>query len=176
MDPRLSYEITTQLPDISTPPAQKVNLGTRLRGRHYDAGKRYATYFPSNASLGTEWAEIVADDESTWEFFAPVSPMARNFRTDSCSAVSAQEITSRYCPGMPLKAVLSMSSASVSSEKSDSTSWEAAPGDGSITSEMEVSPPIPEKDHLVAAQCKSFCNKELSDSVSGLPQEYSDIA
>ncbi|KAG5340377.1 hypothetical protein J132_05116 [Termitomyces sp. J132] len=166
MDSSLSYEIVTQLLDISMPSVRTADFtGRPRRGRSYDAEKRYATYFPSRANFD---ACNVADDQSTWEFSAPVSSFASSSSAESCSSASttaAQEIALQYRTGTPSKAILlSSSSTSVSLEESDNT-WKTAVADTSITSEFEVPPPIPKKDHLVTAQCKSFRDQELSDSL-----------
>ncbi|KAG6895877.1 hypothetical protein C0992_011837 [Termitomyces sp. T32_za158] len=136
------------------PPAQRIDFWTGPRRKLYDAGKRYATYFPSWASFDAEWN--AADDESTWEFLAPMSSMASDSSTDSCSSASttvAQEIATRYRAGMPLETLLSdFSPTPASSKVLDDTPLKPIFSDHPITSESEVSPPIPEKDHLVTAQ------------------------
>ncbi|KAG5642905.1 hypothetical protein DXG03_001912 [Asterophora parasitica] len=166
MDPRLSHELVSELINLSKPPVRSA-VRTRPVIRQHDREKRHATYFPSKASFHTKWN--FADDESTWEFSAPVAPMVRCDSTDTCSSSSstaAQDIAFRYRAGMPLKAVLTgSSSVSVLSDESDST-WETAPlGDSSPTTDFgsesvidsasavsEQGPPVPEKDDLKAIQ------------------------
>lgn len=68
--------------------------------------KRYATYFPSKASIEAEQLYDTSDDDSTWEFNAPVSHSSRSSSSTSCTLPSAstpaQEIIFRYRSGMSL--------------------------------------------------------------------------
>ena len=86
--------------------------------------KRYATYFPSKASIEAEQQHDESDDDSsTWEFRAPLSPSSRSSSSTSCTSVCtpAQEIIIRYRSGLSLET--RCSSPSLYSEPD---SWELA--------------------------------------------------
>ena len=65
--------------------------------------KRYAIYFPSKASIEAEKLHGESDDDSTWEFCAPISPSSRSSSTTSAPCTPAQEIIIRYRSGMSLE-------------------------------------------------------------------------
>lgn len=85
--------------------------------------KRYATYFPSEASIEAEQQNDTSDDDSTWEFSAPVSHSSRSSSSTSCTSAStpAQEIIIRYRSGMSLE-----TRSSSPSQYSEPDSWEMA--------------------------------------------------
>lgn len=161
MDPRLSHELVSEMMQFYKPPVRNT-VRTRPIIRQHDQQKRHATYFPSKASFDTKW-NFSSDDESTWEFSAPVAHIARSSSTDTCSSTSstpAQEIALRYRAGMPLQAVLTGSSSASSSSNSSETSWKTAPLDeASVTSEQ--GPAVPEKDELKAIHRQSRCDALL---------------
>jgi len=114
------------------PPARPVQR-RRVINNH-DNTKRFATYFPSKVSFNTKW-NFADDDESTWEFSAPV---ARSSRSSSCGtndtafSSPAQEIVIRYRAGMPLNSVESpLSSAS---DTSPGDTWKTTLLDGASIS------------------------------------------
>ena len=80
--------------------------------------KRYATYFPSKASIE---ADDALDIDSTWEFSAPVSSSSSN---TSCTSGStpAQELVIRYRSGMSFD-----TRSSSPSQYSEPDSWEMTP-------------------------------------------------
>lgn len=84
--------------------------------------KRYATYFPSKASI-----DAASDGDSTWEFTAPISPSFRSFSSTSCTSAStpAQEIVIRYRSGMSQET--RSTSPSQYSEPEDSWEMTASP-------------------------------------------------
>ncbi|KAG6910258.1 hypothetical protein DXG01_012069 [Tephrocybe rancida] len=167
MDPRHSHEIVAEMITFYKPPSMMVMatqqpvLRTRPGGRPYEAAKRHDTYFPSKASFDNKW-NFSDDDESTWEFSAPVPvrSIARSFSTGTCSSASssaAQEIALRFRAGMSLDAVLTGSaSPSVSSVESNSASWDT-PLDRTFD---DLPPPVPEKNERFAV-CAS---PDLPDS------------
>lgn len=135
----------------------------RAMNPQWDQSKRYATYFPSKASFHTKWN--FADDESTWEFSAPVAP-SRSSSTDTCSSSSsspAQEIALRYRAGIPLNAVLTRSSTASEISTDSDVSWETAVDSASIFSEHVNY--TPQKDDLKVIYRQSRCNA-LMDTVS----------
>ena len=81
--------------------------------------KRYATYFPSKASIEAEQKHDASDDDSTWEFSAPLS--SRSSSNTSCTSGStpAQEIVIRYRSGMSFG-----TRSSSPSQYSEPDSWE----------------------------------------------------
>jgi hypothetical protein len=81
--------------------------------------KRYATYFPSKASIEAE--HDASDGDSTWEFSAPVSHSCRSSSSTSCTSTStpAQEIIIHYRSGMSLE-----TRSSSPSQYSETDSWE----------------------------------------------------
>ncbi|KAF8072201.1 hypothetical protein FPV67DRAFT_925840 [Lyophyllum atratum] len=174
MNPRASHELVAEMITFCKPPVRNL-ARSRAVVKQYDQEKRHATYFPSKASFDTKW-NFSDDDDSTWEFSAPMGLITRSSSTDTCSSTSstpAQEIALRFRAGMPLQAVLTGSrSVSSASEYSDA-SWETAPlgtssdaspengplDDTSIT--LEQGPPVPEKDELKAIYRQSRCDALL---------------
>ncbi|RDB29284.1 hypothetical protein Hypma_014879 [Hypsizygus marmoreus] len=155
MDPRLSHELVAEMLRFYSPPRELVRK--RAVSPLYDRSKRYGTYFPSKASFNTKWN--FADDESTWEFSAPVAPMERSSSTDTCSSGSstpAQEIVLRYRAGKSFEAIIRGSSTGSETSVDSDASWETAPDDASMTSEQ--GPPVPEKDDIKAMHRQSRCD------------------
>lgn len=146
MDTRVSSELANDVIYLCKPPPTRIAARTRPVIRRYNREKRHATYFPSKASFDTKWN--FSDDDSTWEFSAPV-PISRS-STDTCSSASstpAQEIVLRYRAEELLDNVLTGSSLEALSSEVSHESWETAPlGDASMTS--EPGPPVSEKDDL----------------------------
>ena len=83
--------------------------------------KRYATYFPSKASIEAELLGDASDNDSTWEFSAPVSPPSRSSSCTTSGSTPAQEIVIRYRSG------ISDPRWSSPSEYSEPDSWEMTP-------------------------------------------------
>lgn len=85
--------------------------------------KRYGTYFPSKASIEAEQQDDSSDDDSTWEFSAPISHSSRSSSSTSCTSANtpAQEIIFRYRSGMSLE-----TRSSSPSLYSEPDSWEMA--------------------------------------------------
>ena len=84
--------------------------------------KRYATYFPSKASIEAEQQHDASDDDdSTWEFNASVSHSSRSSSSTSCTSTStpAQEIIIHYRSGMSHE-----TRCSSPSQYSEPDSWE----------------------------------------------------
>jgi hypothetical protein len=87
--------------------------------------KRYATYFPSKASIQTEQQhDAPDDDDSTWEFSAPISRSSRSSSSTSCTSTCtpAQDVISRYRSGMSLD-----TRSTSPSLYSEPDSWEMTP-------------------------------------------------
>lgn len=102
--------------------------------------KRYATYFPSKASIEAQHRDA-SDNGSTWEFSAPVSPPSRSSSaTSGCTSGStpAQEIVIRYRSGLSLD--LSDTRSSSPSQYSEPDSWEMTSTEPSDV-ELVVLPP-----------------------------------
>ncbi|GLB40702.1 hypothetical protein LshimejAT787_0805730 [Lyophyllum shimeji] len=161
MDPRLSHELVSEMMQLYKPPVRNA-VRTRPMVRQHNPEKRHATYFPSKASFDAKW-NFSSDDESTWEFSAPVAHIARSLSTDTCSSTSstpAQEIAMRYRAGLPLQAVLTGSSSTSSSSEDSDASWQTAPlDDESVTSE-QVSP-VADKNEPKAIHRQSRCDALL---------------
>lgn len=127
MDQRQLHSLVEEMVNYSqdAPPVQPVQR-RRVINRH-DHSKRLATYFPSKVSFNTKWNFTADDDESTWEFSAPVAPSSRS---SSCStsgtahSTPAQEIVIRYRANLPLDFLERRTS---SSSDSSDDSWESAP-------------------------------------------------
>ena len=98
--------------------------------------KRYATYFPSKASI-----DAASDDDSTWEFKAPISPSFRSFSNTSCTSAStpAQEIVIRYRSGMSQE-----TRSSSPSQYSEPDNWEMT--SPTALSHLEHAPVTPDRD------------------------------
>jgi hypothetical protein len=104
----------------------------------HDNSKRLATYFPSKVSFNTKWNFAADDDESTWEFSAPVAPSSRSSSCNtsgSASSTPAQEIIIRYRAGLSLDSLETRSSSP--SDCSDN-SWEITPLDAAIDNASDV--------------------------------------
>jgi hypothetical protein len=132
MDQRQLHSLVEEMVNHSqdAPPVQPVQR-RRVINRH-DHSKRLATYFPSKVSFNTKWNFTADDDESTWEFSAPVAPSSRS---SSCStsgtghSTPAQDIVIRYRANLPLDFLERRTSSSSSDSSDDSDSWELAPSD-----------------------------------------------
>ena len=83
--------------------------------------KRYGTYFPSKASIEAEQQHDSSDDDSTWEFSAPVLHSSRSSSGTSCTSVCtpAKAIIIRYRSGMSLD-----TRSSSPSQYSEADCWE----------------------------------------------------
>ncbi|KAG6865434.1 hypothetical protein C0991_002595 [Blastosporella zonata] len=134
-------------------------------GRPYGAQKRHAIYFSSKASFDSKWNLAADDDESIWEYSAPVVPKERSPSTDTCSSTAssaAQEIATRYRARIPLAELrTSVSPSSEEYEESDA-SWTTALDNTLYPPEQ--SPPVPKTDNLIALCCPSH-GEELSGSL-----------
>lgn len=128
MDQRQLHSLVEAMVNYSqdAPPVQPVQRRRVIN--YHDHSKRLATYFPSKVSFNTKWNfSADDDDESTWEFSAPVAPSSRS---SSCStsgtnySTPAQEIVIRYRANLPLDSPDTRSS---TSSASSDDSWEIAP-------------------------------------------------
>ncbi|KAF8646221.1 hypothetical protein AX16_007362 [Volvariella volvacea WC 439] len=122
--------------------------------------KRYGRYFPSRMSFEANWGSDVADDdESTWEFTAPMAPSRSSSSSGSTSSTCytafsspAQEIAFRYRAGMPLdfEDSRSRSSTTVCSEGEDYSdcdlSWDATTSTSSSLAPSTENSLIPDDD------------------------------
>jgi hypothetical protein len=103
--------------------------------------KRYATYFPSKASIEAEQQHDSSDDDSTWEFCSPVSHSSRSSSSTSLSCTSAttpaQDIIIRYRSGMSLE-----TRSSSPSQYSEQDSWEVT---STALSHLEYVPVTPDQ-------------------------------
>ena len=81
--------------------AVKYALSTEKHSDVMGNPKRYATYFPSEASL-EEQEHDASDNDSTWEFSAPISPPRSPSGTSCITSNSspAQDIAIRYRAGI----------------------------------------------------------------------------
>jgi hypothetical protein len=84
--------------------------------------KRYATYFPSKASIEAEHQDDASDIDSTWEFNAPVSSSSSNTSCTTSASTPAQEIVIRYRSGTSFD-----TRSSSPSQYSEPDSWEMTP-------------------------------------------------
>ena len=109
--------------------------------------KRYATYFPSKASIEAgqqhDASEEDGDDDeySTWEFNAPTSHSSRSSSSTNCTSVCtpAQEIIFRYRSGIDSRS----SSPSRYSEEPDC--WEMEMASPTALSHSEYVPDKPDQ-------------------------------
>lgn len=126
--------------------------------------KRYATYFPSKASIEAEQQHDASDNDSTWEFCPPVSPPSRSSSSDSChtsGSTPAQEIVIRYRAGISLD---------LSDARSSSPSQYSEPDHSEISSlaqpsDFEYDPVAPEQG--VKARYRQSRHDALLDTVCG---------
>ena len=108
--------------------------------------KRYATYFPSRASIEKlqqdESDDDDDDDSSTWEFNAPISDSSRSSSSTSCTSVNtpAQEIIIRYRSGMTVD-----TRSTSPSQYSEPDSWGLA-SPTRLSSHFEYLPVTPDQD------------------------------
>lgn len=114
MDQRQFHSLVEEMVNFSRDrdihPVQSVQRRPIINSHDYS--KRLATYFPAKVSFNTKW-NFADDDESTWEFSAPV---ASSSRSSSCSTSStsssspAQQIVICYRAGLPLDFLATRSS------------------------------------------------------------------
>ncbi|KAG6832651.1 hypothetical protein H0H87_001024 [Tephrocybe sp. NHM501043] len=150
--------------NLYKPPLESHGLRMHLGGLPYDTAKRHAIYVPSKACFDENWN--IDDDESTWEFSAPMASMARSSSTDTCSSMSssaAQDIVYRYRAGLPLEAVVGESTSCSSSRLSGDTrsAWETALED-TTTALAQLPLPIQAKDHNLPRGASPSRTLELS--------------
>ena len=94
--------------------------------------KRYATYFPSKASFEAKQRLDASDNDSTWEYSAPVAPPSRSSSSttascDTASSTPAQEIVIRYRAGAPSSPSETRSSSPSQYSEEDEDSWDIVP-------------------------------------------------
>jgi len=134
MDPRTSNDLVVQMLrccNSTVNPRNGVQKRATSPNRH-DRAKRYGIYFPAKASFQSRWN--FADDESTWEFSAPVASYPRCDSTNTVSSSSstpAQDIVLRYRAGLP---PLLRSSTSSETSSDSGASYRTAPTNGSRSS------------------------------------------
>jgi hypothetical protein len=107
--------------------AVKYALSTEKHSHVMGNPKRYATYFPSEASLEAEQEHDASDNDSTWEFSAPLSP-PRTPSGTSCNTSNsspAQDIAIRYRAGISFGFSNTVRSSSPP-HHSEPDSWEIA--------------------------------------------------
>ena len=127
MDPRTSHDLVVEMLRYcngTVNPRDVVQKRATSPNRHAHA-KRHGIYFPAKASFESKWN--FADDESTWEFSAPVASYPRCGSTNtfsSSSSTPAQDIVLRYRAGLP--PLLRPSTSSETSSDSDA-SYRTAP-------------------------------------------------
>lgn len=163
MDPRAAHHLIAEMV-LSHKPTARELVRKRAMAAQRDQSKRYGTYFPSKASFNSKWN--FADDESTWEFSAPVAHIERSSSTDTCSSTSsspAQDIVLRYRAGMTLEGIMTRSSTTSDASTNTDASWETALDNASIITDS--APPVPEKDDLKAIHRQSRCDA-LMNTVS----------
>lgn len=121
--------------DVAVEDVIRLSLGTTHPHQAPDIKvntKRHATYFPSGSipSLDVNWD--VSDDQSTWEFTAPLALTVRSSSSTCETACSAaQEIVFRYRAGLTLDFV---DSRSPTFDDAHETSWDAPCLDDGSTS------------------------------------------
>ena len=134
MDPRASHDLVVEMLRCcnSTIDPRNVVQKRATSPNHHDRAKRHGIYFPAKGSFESKWN--FADDESTWEFSAPVASYPRCDSTNTVSSSSstpAQDIVLRYRAGLP--PLLRSTKSSDTSSNSDA-SYRTAPTNASRSS------------------------------------------
>lgn len=129
--------------------------------------KRYATYFPSQASIEAELlGDASSDNDSTWEFSAPVSPPSRSSSNTSCTtsgSTPAQDIVIRYRSGISRDTRWSSPS-----QYSEPDSWEMTPP--AAPARLEYVPVTPDQG------IKARYRQSRYDALLNTYQEAFDVA